>query len=190
MMLRGRIHETVEKNRQAYIGFLMELIDTETTDEKEDQGQAVLRRRLERLPCRLDYFSPDPARLYRYEDFNVGHSYASRGNLVAVFSGERDENGLLLNGHMDTVFPNDPDAWKSDPLRCEIRDGKLYGLGACDMKAGLCAMTLAMEVLCGLGVRFQKNIICMILASIINNNQAAIFPNILNNWIPLINNQI
>ena len=63
MMLRGRIHETVEKNRQAYIGFLMELIDTETTDEKEDQGQAVLRRRLERLPCRLDYFSPDPARL-------------------------------------------------------------------------------------------------------------------------------
>lgn len=159
MMLRGRIHETVEKNRQAYVGFLMELIDTETTDEKEDQGQAVLRRRLERLPCRLDYFSPDPARLCRYEDFNVGHSYASRGNLVAVFSGERDENGLLLNGHMDTVFPNDPDAWKSDPLRCEIRDGKLYGLGACDMKAGLCAMTLAMEVLCGLGVRFQKNII-------------------------------
>ena len=74
MMLRGRIHETVEKNRRAYIGFLMELIDTETTDEKEDQGQAVLRRRLERLPCRLDYFSPDPARLYRYEDFNVGHS--------------------------------------------------------------------------------------------------------------------
>ena len=63
MMLRGRIHETVEKNRQAYVGFLMELIDTETTDEKEDQGQAVLRRRLERLPCRLDYFSPDPARL-------------------------------------------------------------------------------------------------------------------------------
>ena len=34
MMLRGRIHETVEKNRRAYIGFLMELIDTETTDEK------------------------------------------------------------------------------------------------------------------------------------------------------------
>ena len=60
MMLRGRIHETVEKNRQAYVGFLMELIDTETTDEKADQGQAVLRRRLERLPCRLDYFSPTP----------------------------------------------------------------------------------------------------------------------------------
>ena len=105
MMLRGRIHETVEKNRRAYIGFLMELIDTETTDEKEDQGQAVLRRRLERLPCRLDYFSPDPARLCRYEDFNVGHSYASRGNLVAVFSGEQDENGLLLTATWIPSFP-------------------------------------------------------------------------------------
>lgn len=32
MMLRGRIHETVEKNRQAYVGFLMELIDTVRPD--------------------------------------------------------------------------------------------------------------------------------------------------------------
>ena len=46
---------------------------------------------------------------------------------------------LMFDSHMDTVEVADRDAWWSDPLRATIRDGRLYGLGACDMKAGLAA---------------------------------------------------
>ena len=46
---------------------------------------------------------------------------------------------LMFDSHMDTVEVADPDAWQSDPLQATIRDGRLYGLGACDMKAGLAA---------------------------------------------------
>lgn len=45
----------------------------------------------------------------------------------------KGKGGLLLSGHTDTVACN-PDQWSSDPFVLESKDGKFYGLGACDMK--------------------------------------------------------
>jgi acetylornithine deacetylase len=42
-------------------------------------------------------------------------------------------DGLVLAGHTDTV-PCDPDRWSSDPFALSVRDGRLHGLGTCDMK--------------------------------------------------------
>jgi acetylornithine deacetylase len=41
---------------------------------------------------------------------------------------------LILSGHLDVVPPGDPSTWTTDPWGAEIRDGRLYGRGACDMK--------------------------------------------------------
>ena len=160
MTIYEKIREMVEQNKEDYISFLRDLVRADTTDYNEDNGQAILRRRLEQLPCEIDFFAPEPEKLLKkYEDFNEGHTYENRHNLVAVFKGEEDTPGLVLNGHMDTVFPNDPDAWLSDPFENEVRDGKLYGLGSCDMKSGLAGMTLALEILCKLGVKFRQDVI-------------------------------
>ncbi|MCR5085752.1 MAG: acetylornithine deacetylase [Succinivibrionaceae bacterium] len=54
--------------------------------------------------------------------------------------------GLLLCGHSDTV-PADPAAWSTDPHTLTQRDGRLYGLGACDMKGFIAAaLSLAQRV--------------------------------------------
>jgi succinyl-diaminopimelate desuccinylase len=45
---------------------------------------------------------------------------------------------ILLVGHMDTVPA--PSEYGREPCKPYVRDGKLYGLGACDMKAGLAIM--------------------------------------------------
>lgn len=50
--------------------------------------------------------------------------------LAKIGSGE---GGLLLCGHSDTV-PFDEGAWQSDPFLVKQLDGKLFGLGSCDMK--------------------------------------------------------
>ena len=57
--------------------------------------------------------------------------YADNYNLVA--SAGRGPGGLVLSGHTDTV-PYDDGKWRFDPFRVEERDGRLYGLGTCDMK--------------------------------------------------------
>ncbi|WP_370600251.1 acetylornithine deacetylase [Pseudomonas nitroreducens] len=52
-------------------------------------------------------------------------------NLIAVLGS--GSGGLVLAGHTDTV-PYDEALWSSDPLRLDERDGRWFGLGACDMK--------------------------------------------------------
>ena len=52
---------------------------------------------------------------------------------------------LVLAGHTDVVPPGPLSAWHSDPFVPEIRDGRLYGRGAADMKGGLAAMVTAAE---------------------------------------------
>src|SRR5260370_1473532 len=51
---------------------------------------------------------------------------------VPAHDGETD-GGIVLSGHTDVV-PVDGQQWDSDPFKPEIRDGNLYGRGACDMK--------------------------------------------------------
>jgi acetylornithine deacetylase len=66
---------------------------------------------------------------------------------------------LLLNGHVDVVTAEPADRWTSDPRRAEVRDGRLYGRGACDMKGGVACMVLAAEVLARLGVRLRGDLL-------------------------------
>ena len=68
----------------------------------------------------------------------------SRPNLVLRMPGVGGGPSLLLNGHLDTKPIGDARAlWESDPLTPDVRDGRLYGLGAADMKAAVAAMVFA-----------------------------------------------
>lgn len=60
-------------------------------------------------------------------------------NLIASLG--RGDGGLVLAGHADTV-PCDTERWRFDPFRITEDEGRLYGLGTCDMKSFL-ALSLA-----------------------------------------------
>jgi succinyl-diaminopimelate desuccinylase len=69
-----------------------------------------------------------------------------RGNLVARLRGRGDAPTLVLCGHLDTV-PVGDEPWSVDPLGGAVRDGRLWGRGAADMKGAIAAMTAAMREL-------------------------------------------
>jgi len=58
---------------------------------------------------------------------------------------------LMLSGHLDVVPPGDPATWSVDPWAGEIRDDRLYGRGACDMKGGVAAILAAVRALAASG---------------------------------------
>ncbi len=62
---------------------------------------------------------------------------------------------LMFNSHMDTVEVADPAAWRVDPFGADVQDGRLYGLGACDMKSGLAATIHAAALLKKRGVSLE-----------------------------------
>lgn len=58
-------------------------------------------------------------------------------NLIVKLKGNRPGRRLIMNGHLDTFPAGDRAKWSVDPFGGVVVDGKLYGRGAADMKAGL-----------------------------------------------------
>ena len=54
---------------------------------------------------------------------------------------------VILNGHLDTFPVGDRSGWERDPFSGEIVDGKVFGRGVADMKAGTTASLIAFSLL-------------------------------------------
>ncbi len=93
----------------------------------EDAGcQEILARRLEPLGFALE----------RVRCGEVSNLWARRGSAKPVF---------CFAGHTDVVPTGPLDQWHSDPFAPSLREGKLYGRGAADMKSSIAAFVCAAE---------------------------------------------
>jgi len=68
-----------------------------------------------------------------------------RPNVIAVIDGDRPGRTLMFEGHTDVVTEGDHARWSVDPFGAELRDGRIWGRGSADMKAGLAAMLFAAD---------------------------------------------
>ena len=59
---------------------------------------------------------------------------------------------LILQGHVDVVPTGPIEMWQSPPFAPAIRNGRMYGRGANDMKSGVCAMVFALDAMRAAGV--------------------------------------
>ena len=76
-------------------------------------------------------------------DYEIVAPEPSMPNIIAHIDGNGPGKHLVLNGHLDVFPAGDPAAWTDAPFSGTVRDGKLYGRGANDMKAGTAASILA-----------------------------------------------
>ncbi len=90
----------------------------------DDGALDVVQRALEPLgfACTRLVYGPD--------DYRVDNLFARRGTGAPH---------LCYAGHTDVVPPGDVAGWTDDPFCGEVRDGVLFGRGACDMKGGIAA---------------------------------------------------
>src|SRR5689334_21147115 len=84
---------------------------------------------------------------------------AGRPKVIGVLEGIEPGRSLMLCGHIDTVGV----AGMIAPFAPEIRDGRLYGRGAQDMKAGVAAMIDAARVAKNAGFRKGRLVIAAVV---------------------------
>jgi len=156
----GRRSGELVELASALIRFDTEAREPDDPPREEAALQEYLAGRLGALGAEIDLW--EPAR----EDVEGsrlvppgGLGFEGRPQLAARFRGAGGGRSLLLNGHIDVVSSVPREAWRSDPNEPEVRDGKLYGRGSCDMKGGVAAMTFAAEVLAELGVRLAGDLV-------------------------------
>lgn len=70
---------------------------------------------------------------------------------------------LLVNGHIDTV-PVRRDGWRFDPFGGQVRNGRLYGRGSADMKGGIAAAIVALQVCRSLGLELPCEVMFHLVA--------------------------
>lgn len=76
-----------------------------------------------------------------------------RVNVIARMEGRRARPTLHFNGHLDVAPPGE--GWTIDPFVAIVRDGKIYGRGVTDQKAGIAASIFAIEAIRRAGVRLD-----------------------------------
>lgn len=94
---------------------------------------------------------------FRNNDMNISyHHYIDDKvtnfngiNIIGEIKGTEEGPVLLINGHLDTV--EECTGWSKNPYVPEEKDGKLYGLGALDMKSGCVAAMMALR-------EFKRNV--------------------------------
>ena len=76
-------------------------------------------------------------------------AFFNRVNVIACLKGvsKLGVPSIAFNGHMDVVPAGDLSLWDHDPYDPWLKDGKLYGRGACDMKGSIACFMHVMELI-------------------------------------------
>ena len=169
------ISRAVDDLRPALVSFLQELVRSPSLPNREGPVQEKIAAKLRSLGLDVETLTTRFDELAGHPAFNDdGFSPDSRVNVVGRWPGSGGASGrgsLLLNGHVDVVSPGDPILWSDDPWSGVIRDGRLYGRGACDMKAGLAAGIFAIEALQRIGYRPAHD---LLLSSVIGEESGGV----------------
>ncbi|CAI6018506.1 M20/M25/M40 family metallo-hydrolase [Cohnella sp. JJ-181] len=123
----------------------------------ERECQRTLYEMLRELELEAEIYSPEEVPGFReHPAYYPGKDYTDRPNVAAAWKGAGGGRSLLFSSHIDTaaIAPG----WTTDPFGPRVADGKLYGLGAYDMKGGLAASLLAVRCLKELGIRLRGDV--------------------------------
>ena len=155
---------TLHEHKEEYLQCLKDLVARDTQDlghgiagGREKAGQEYMEALFQRMGASeiiKDQMSESVIlKCYEmYGEGNLGHNYDDRYNVYATFKGKDGSKSLMFNGHIDTMPPGDEKEWMFPPHTPTVKDGKLYGLGAADMKAGLMASVMAVKLLQDAGI--------------------------------------
>lgn len=92
-------------------------------------------------------------------DVTMEEVFPGRPNVIGILKGNSPGKTILFEAHTDVVSEGDPDDWTYPPFEAIVKDGRIYGRGACDTKNNLASAILAIAAIKRAGIGFPGKII-------------------------------
>jgi acetylornithine deacetylase len=149
-LTRGEQAATAALDKAGLTAFLRELVAIPSLDGEETAAQRRVADWMRAQGFTTDAWEIDLAEVAGHPDFSCEVERAEALGVVGRVGPEvkrASGRDLFLDGHIDVVPAGEPASWTVDPWRGALRDGRVYGRGACDMKGGLCAALFAAKAL-------------------------------------------
>jgi acetylornithine deacetylase len=156
------LSNAVDAARDDLIAFLRKMVQASSLPDHEYDVQNLVAQKLKSMGLEVEIVASHFDDLRSHPAFgDDGFSPTERINVIGRWRGTQTGEGrsIILNGHVDVVPVGDLTLWDDSPWSGAIRDGRVYGRGSCDMKAGLCAGIFAVDVLQRLGYRPARNVL-------------------------------
>jgi succinyl-diaminopimelate desuccinylase len=149
--LVDRVLATVDGAAGEIVGFASDLIRIPTVNPPGDGYRdcaGLIGRRLTACGFDVSYYEAEGR-----PEHTPAHP---RVNVVGRRRGRAGRPLVHLNGHFDVVPAGG--GWTIDPFAGLVRDGRIYGRGACDMKAGLACALYAVEAIRRAGIELHGDV--------------------------------
>jgi len=156
----------VEKRTNQIVKLTSDLVKFNTTSPNPGQAafddkqcQEYVAEELKQLGFKVDLWEPDINTLSHYPFYIKGQNFNKRPMLAATLKGSGGGRSLILNAHIDVVPADHESKWKHDPWGGEVKDGKVFGRGSCDMKAGAAAIIATAKVISSSKLKLKGDLI-------------------------------
>ena len=167
-VLYDAVDDYVTERRDELVTLVQALVRFDTTSvdlspgssrtaNQEAELQAYVGERLTAIGAEVDQWEPDPGDFADHPMMPPWHHWRNRPLTVGVVRGAGGGRSLIVNGHIDVVAAGE--GWTSPPFAAELRDERIYGRGAVDMKGGVAAALFALEALHAAGLRLAGDVI-------------------------------
>lgn len=151
-MDKQALASSIGRNLDEAVDLLTRLIQFPSTRGNEKEISRFLKSQVEDFVDRAELI-PLPDSLMEDPDYSFpleNFTYAGTANLRGRISGRGNGKSLALNTHLDVVPPS---PGQEDPFSPTIKEGRVYGRGACDAKGQVAVLWLVLKTLHDLGLR-------------------------------------
>ena len=146
LKVQDRVSRGVDEIADEMVAFLQDLVRCPTVNPPGDcyvAGAEIIGNKLKQFGYETHYIAAEGLAEHTAD--------YPRMNVLGRMAGSVPRPNLHFNGHFDVVPVGD--GWTVDPFGALLRDGKLYGRGTSDQKAGIAASIFAIEAIRRAGLR-------------------------------------
>lgn len=150
-----RILDAVDAAFDAQLATTKDFVAIPSTRGAEGPCQDMIGDLLRERGYEVDDWHIDPDELKDLRGYGpIEHDFSKARSVVGTYRpSTANGKSLILQGHCDVVPAGPLDMWDTPPFAPAIKDGRMYGRGACDMKSGTIGALYALDAITAAGFK-------------------------------------